>query len=94
MCQYHILAGGRISASSFGFLLYTEFAEAGDQYVFAGFQGGFDNFKHDFDGFEGFFLGEANLFYHGVDNARFGECAFLGHWDLLSRGGFYIAVRD
>ncbi len=64
-----------------------------DQYVFAGFQGGFENFQLDFHGFIGFLLGEAVLFCHGIDNVCFGECALLGHWDLLSRGGFYISIR-
>jgi len=48
--------------------------------------------KLSIDGFKGFLLGKAILFYHGVDNKRFGEFAFLRHWDLLSRGSFNISI--
>ncbi len=45
--------------------------------VIAWCHGALDDFQDGFDGFNGFFARKAVLFYHSVDNVRFGER--IGH---------------
>jgi len=73
--QHQVLSCRRIPASSFLFLFHTEFAEAGDQYIFSGCQGLFDELQQYFDGINRPFTGESVSFCYCVDDVGFGEGA-------------------
>jgi hypothetical protein len=57
------------------FLFHTEFTEAGNQYVIAGFQGMFNKLQYYLDGFNRLFTGESLSFCHCVDDVGFDEGA-------------------
>jgi hypothetical protein len=75
--QHHVRACRWIPASKFFYP--AEFAKAGGQHIFAGFQGSFDEFEQYFDCFMCFLLGLPVGFNNGFDNARFSEVAGFWH---------------
>lgn len=57
--QNQIGAAGRVAAAALTFFIYTKFAEAADQHIFAAFQGVFDDLDQVLDGLYVIVLGKA-----------------------------------
>jgi hypothetical protein len=73
LIQHHILACGRISTPSLGFVIDAELTESADQNVIAVFKGLFDNFEQGFDDFNAFFGWKSDGFVYGVNELSFCE---------------------
>jgi hypothetical protein len=72
--EHQIVPRRRVPAFSGFFLLDTEFAETGYQYVVTGCQPGFNNFQKGFGEVHGLFLGDAELVADSFSDDLFRQC--------------------
>jgi len=92
--QRHIFPGLGISASTFLFILHTEFPKPGDQHILTGCYGSLHDFHKGFGDLNGFGLREAESVMDTVNDVGFceghGEGSCFGFWVSIALSGWFV----